>query len=377
MNLNTNFQLFSPNRTNGYLEEETETDSTTPANQITNAVVQELPAVPQPEPTPEIVQLETVLVKGIPIQPPPTAQPFIMSNRITPHELEMAELRVRVICQEKNNMALKMELKCAELQVAAKEKVDTQKTRLIELLDAKVANLEKKNNTLIGMVEDLIKDKETRSTRLMDATKNMQDLSDRLVESEKIKRELRVNNSELKTMLGNMEEKGSKIAKLAKEKLSKYRDDNVRMQGEIDDMKTTQEQRGKAAIDSYTTKWDKIDELGQLLEQILTTIGSEERPELAELVGSAKEINKETKQEVEQIRAGLSSSLSGLVSDNEKLVLKCGQLQQNINDLKVITENLPVGTSEESPESIKSAEQFGQLKTGIENLAKLCAEISG
>ena len=37
---------------------------------------------------------------------------------ITAEEMDMAELKVRVACQEKSIMALRMELKCAELQVA-------------------------------------------------------------------------------------------------------------------------------------------------------------------------------------------------------------------------------------------------------------------
>ena len=36
---------------------------------------------------------------------------------ITPEEMNLAQLKVRVVCQEKANMALRMELKCAELQV--------------------------------------------------------------------------------------------------------------------------------------------------------------------------------------------------------------------------------------------------------------------
>jgi len=37
---------------------------------------------------------------------------------ITPEEMNLAELKVRVVCLEKESMALRMELKCAELQVA-------------------------------------------------------------------------------------------------------------------------------------------------------------------------------------------------------------------------------------------------------------------
>jgi hypothetical protein len=39
-------------------------------------------------------------------------------SKLSGHELDVAELKVKVICQEKNNTALKMELKCAELQVS-------------------------------------------------------------------------------------------------------------------------------------------------------------------------------------------------------------------------------------------------------------------
>lgn len=36
---------------------------------------------------------------------------------ITAEEMDLAELKVKVVCQEKANQALRMELKCAELQV--------------------------------------------------------------------------------------------------------------------------------------------------------------------------------------------------------------------------------------------------------------------
>ena len=38
-------------------------------------------------------------------------------NQLTAQEMDMAELKVKIVCQDKNNQALKMELKCAELQV--------------------------------------------------------------------------------------------------------------------------------------------------------------------------------------------------------------------------------------------------------------------
>lgn len=152
-------------------------------------------------------------------------------------EMTKTEMRVRIICQEKNNMALRMELKCAELQVAAKEKIDAKKTRLIELLDNKLAVVEKKNLRLVEMMEQIVKEKDTHSKRLIDATRNMEELGRKLADSERIRQELRIMNNELKSMLENVEGKGTKLAALAKEKVLKYKDENDRMQREIDRMK--------------------------------------------------------------------------------------------------------------------------------------------
>jgi hypothetical protein len=58
----------------------------------------------------------------------PQAFPPIATNpsngvamKVTANEMEVMELKVKVICQEKNILALKMELRAAELQVDAKK----------------------------------------------------------------------------------------------------------------------------------------------------------------------------------------------------------------------------------------------------------------
>ena len=124
------------------------------------------------------------------------------------------------------------------LKVAAKEKVDAKKTRLVELLDAKLAQVEKKNLQLVEMMEQVVKEKETHSRRMTEATKNMEELGRKLADSEKMKNELRSMNTQLKSMLENMEGKGTKIAQLAKEKVLKYKEENVKMQQQLDQMKT-------------------------------------------------------------------------------------------------------------------------------------------
>ena len=124
------------------------------------------------------------------------------------------------------------------MQVAAKEKIDAKKTRLVELLDAKLAQLEQKNAQLMDMMEQVVKEKETHSRRMNEATKNMEELGGKLADSEKMNKELRSMNTQLKTMLENMEGKGTKIAQLAKEKVQKYKEENVKMQQQLDQMKT-------------------------------------------------------------------------------------------------------------------------------------------
>jgi len=115
--------------------------------------------------------------------------------------------------------------------------VDAKKTRLVELLDAKLDKVEKRNLHLVEMMEQMVKENETHSRRMNEATKNMEELGRKLAGSEKVNTELRSVNAQLKTMLENMEGKGTKIAQLAKEKVQKYKDENVKMQQQLDQMK--------------------------------------------------------------------------------------------------------------------------------------------
>jgi chromosome segregation ATPase len=144
-------------------------------------------------------------------------------------------------------------------KVAAKEKLDVKKTRLIELLDAKLTAVEKKNVRLMEMMEQVLRDKETHTHRLVDATKNMEDLSKKLAESEKARSDMRNINRELKTMLDNIEGKGTQIAKLAKEKVLKYKGENERIQRELDDLRNTDANDVLGApVDAVPTNDDAI-----------------------------------------------------------------------------------------------------------------------
>ena len=312
-----------------------------------------------------------------------------INNRAALQEMETTELRVKIICLEKNNMALKMELKCAELQMQAKVKVDTQKTRLIELLDGKVTSLEKKNVHLMDMLEGLLKQKDTHSHRLIDATKHMEALAAKLTESERMRNELRNMNQELKTMLGNIEDKGSQIAKMAKEKILKYKDEAVKMQQQLDDMKknttdaATPEEAGAAngeRTERFEQNWKKIEEL-QL--QLTNAFQGESTGDVAESVTTT---NNEIKQELEQLRAELNTLLHGNQGENDKLRSELDSMRLLVIDLQHLSQESEAPTnSAEGPKDTNASndivakdleisqlkEKLGQLNSTITKLADL------
>lgn len=303
-------------------------------------------------------ELETMFVKGL-LAPKNDLPKVPVTGLISPGEMELTELRVKIVCLDKNNQALKLELKCAEMQVEAKEKVDKQKTRLIELLDAKVASLEKKNNTLIDMVEGLIKEKETRCNRLIDATKNMETLSTRLENSQRMQRELKTSNDELKSMLNDVEEKGSKIAKLAKEKIIKYKDENTRIQGELNDMKLLHEN----SVD-FDHNWCHLEGLGSQLQEKLSDAKNTEIPETTvQILTSAGDIYNEIRDKMAQMKVETNAAVTKFASSNEKLLSEISQLKQSISELQNLS-NMTLA------QNLLSDTQLTELKRAITNLCE-------
>ncbi|ESO02642.1 hypothetical protein HELRODRAFT_188788 [Helobdella robusta] len=304
-------------------------------------------------------ELETIFAKNIlmPSNPLPSS---ITSSIISPFEMELTELKVKVACLEKTSAALKLELKCAELQVEAKDRVDKQKTRLIELLDHKVQSLESKNNRLIEMVEGLIEEKQSRSNRLLDATKSMETLTSKLENSARVQQELRHNNEELKKMLNNMQNKGSQIAKLAKEKLVKYKDENERMQGELDDYK----QSAEVLSADFAPEWDMLNDLGSQLQGKLSAAKTSETSEsTAEILLSADGLNNEIKNKVANIQTETIATVSKYANANEKLLTQVNNLKQSICDLQKLSDKTLKETA--TPSLVELAE----LRDAISNLS--------
>jgi chromosome segregation ATPase len=250
----------------------------------------------------------------------------------------VAELRVKIICQEKTIMAMKMELKAAELQVEAKNKIDAKKTRLVELLDNKLQTVEKRNTKLLEMVEQMLKDKNASTDRLKEATRNMEDLSTRLVNSERTKNELTRVNTELRKMLDSLETKGSQIAKLAKEKVMKYVDANALMQQELtglkDEAAATALQNSSEKAANYSGKasthgeetacselWNKIAELQKQITTALEKVDSKTATieNLQQTIQEAAEANTALGLSIEQVKQKTGEGLSAFSVENEQL----------------------------------------------------------
>ena len=67
---------------------------------------------------------------------------------------EATEARVKLATEQRTNSALRIDLKSAHMELKMKEKVDTQKTTLIELLERKVLQMQTRNNDLFEKLED-------------------------------------------------------------------------------------------------------------------------------------------------------------------------------------------------------------------------------
>lgn len=293
---------------------------------------------------------------------PENTMPLIESL-ISPVEMEITGMKVKIACLEKTSTAMKIELRCAEMQVEAKDKVDKQKSRLLELLDAKVADLQKKNNTLINMLESCISDKQARNSKMIEASNSMERLVIKIEQSDKIKRELKAHNDELRSMLNSIETKGTAIAKIAKEKLVKYRDDNNRMHGELEDFKLKE---GKESHE-IDLSWKHLNDLGVQVQDQLSAAKVSETPEAtAQILIAIDSLNNEIINNITQIRTDTNSTMQKFSASNDKLLTHVSELKKNIGELE--------GTSKSTLENeAPSALQLNELKVAIASLVKLCA----
>ncbi len=147
-------------------------------------------------------------------------------------QAEMLELKMKLTTQTKANQVLRIDLKSSEMQLNMKTKIDEGKSKLVELLDKKVTQLDTKNKELRGLLEGAVKDRETTAEKMEDLGGD-KDLSQQLADSEKAYQDVKMVNKELRQMLNELEEKSKKIAMMAKEKVLKYVDQNKILQENI------------------------------------------------------------------------------------------------------------------------------------------------
>ena len=284
----------------------------------------------------------------------------VIDSLVSPVEMEITGMKVKVACLEKTTMALKLELKCAEMQVEAKNKVDKQKSKLIELMDRKVNDLEKKNASLINMVETYITNKQIKNDKMNEATSNMERLALKLEESDRMKRELKAHNDELRKMLNSVESKGTAIAKLAKEKLVKYKDENTRMQGELDDYKLKDDK-----VQTNEKDWERLNDLSvQVQDQVSAARLSQTPDATTGILASIDKLNSEILSMMSQLKENTSVALEKCHDSNDKLQSHVQQLRRNITELEVVSK-ATLGLDVPTPT------QLTQLKEAIGSLSKL------
>jgi hypothetical protein len=194
-------------------------------------------------------------------------------------------------------------------------------------------------------------------------------------------------NQELKTMLGNIEDKGSQIAKLAKEKILKYKEEAVQMQQQLDDMKKNgagaSDGSGAAdgeRADRFEQNWKKLEDLQS---QLTNAFQSESTGDVAESVTKA---NTEIKQELEQLRAELNKLLNGNQGENDKLRSALDSMRLLVVDLQQLSHatEAPTNSAEATKDAnasndivakdleiIQLKEKLGQLNSTITKLVDL------
>jgi regulator of replication initiation timing len=161
----------------------------------------------------------------------------------------------------------------------------------------------------------------------------MQDLAQRLSDSERMKTELLRVNGELRKMLENLEVKGSQIAKLAKEKVLKYRDENDAMQLELNTLKEAGTAPGtsgesepgaacsKTVIDSSAGDelWCKIKEIQEQISTALKGLDPSQNEGLRQTVTNASNANEALRVSMEEARVKTGGDLSALSIENDQL----------------------------------------------------------
>ena len=266
-------------------------------------------------------------------------------------KFDMMELRGQLMVQKKKNQALEMNVKSAEMELAAKIKVDAKKTELIDLLDKKLTKQKHEIDYLFQTAQTLIKEKEAQSKKLSSASEELIKLSKRYVDSEKVANEMRRQNNQLKTMLNSLEGKGKKLVGLAKEKVKSYTDENKRLQEEVEDLRQEidlgRESLGSKVKTLETTLTATCTDILTQVERLvqkenLDDQGKEELGQIQERIKSlektkldvAKTLSESRASEEANINAKLEAKISELSKQNADILAQVESIKQEREKLK-------------------------------------------
>lgn len=160
---------------------------------------------------------------------------------------DVTHAKGQLIIMQRKNAALQIELRAVELELKSKTMLEEQKSKLIEMLDKKVGQVNQRNKDLAEKIDRMKQQGETAAEgkegelggeEKQNLLAKTLDLTERLEYSQKIEAQLRLSNQELRKMLADLEHKGVNLMDLAKEKIKKYSDENKQLKADIEGMKT-------------------------------------------------------------------------------------------------------------------------------------------
>jgi len=128
------------------------------------------------------------------------------------------------------------------IELGTKTMLEEQKTKLIDMMEKKIKQLMERNKVLETKNKEILEkqtnDAQNKSPEDLSAHEaEIKELKSKLADQEDLNSNLQSNNSQLRKMLNSIEEKGAKVANIAKEKVHKYSDENKVLKGDIDKLR--------------------------------------------------------------------------------------------------------------------------------------------
>jgi chromosome segregation ATPase len=313
-------------------------------------------------------------------------------QEVLAQNMDLTELKGKVTAQQKQIMALEMDVRSAKIEVDQKNHLDAKKSKLIELLDKRLAQsqeeiqqLQVKKNKLCNMVDTMLRDKDRQTKKLIEATHQITELcrqnDSRIQEIDALTK----SNEELKKMLDDLKFKGVEIAKLAKEKVLKYKDESKNLQKELDALKEglppgsceqleqLQEELKEVAAKTAAREEHEaqLSELQGQLNAALEGVG--EKSEIAELLATLQK-SESISAEIKTIMAEMKEDRAQMKKERELMETKIAHLERENEGLRKIDVG-QVGSGE-GENTAKDEEMAAALAAKEKEIEQLKQELS-